>query len=409
MSCTVSYGVDSSFNLDLPPESLVAACHEPQGEALADPASAVLDALANPLEFPALARAMAPGDRIVLALDGSLPQPGVLTAALAEYLVDAGAAPENLTVLKSKADVETDVEDLREQLPPQWSDALKLEIHDPAAKTQLGLLGQAHDGRPIYLNRTLLDADLVVPVGCLHSPGTIGYHGRYGGLFPAFADEKTAQRYRKPRGAEARRELEATHRREIDEIGWLIGSQFSMQVVPGGGESLLAVLAGETNKVFEQGERQFEAAWSFRVARKASLVVAAVSGRRGVQNWENVARAAANAGRVVAEGGAIALVTQLEVAPGPAVASLTQTDDWQAVLRRIRRDCPRDSLAAAQLIEVASRARIYLLSQLAETTVEELGMAPISCLADLTRLAGRHKSCIVLGNAQYVLASAEAD
>lgn len=409
MSCTVSYGVDCSFDLDVPPESLIAVCQGPLGETLADPGAAVRQALSEPLEFPALALAMAPGDRIVLALDAGTPQPGVLLAALAEYLVDAGADAENLTVLTAKSDVDPEGEELLQQLPRQWRDALRLEIHDPTAKTQLSLLGQTHDGRPIYLNRTLLDADLVVPVGCLRPTAAMGYHGRYGGLFPAFADEKTVQRYRKPRGVEKRREAAETQRREIDEIGWLIGSQFTVQVVPGGGESLLGVLAGATEKVFEHGERQYAQAWNFRVARRASLVVAAVSGRQGLQTWENLARALSNAARVVAEGGAIALVTQLQAEPGAAVASLAQTEDWQAALRRIRRDCPPDALAAAELIEVADRARVYLLSQLEETAVEELGLAPVSCVAELARLVRRHESCIVMANAQHVVAAAEAD
>lgn len=409
MPCTIAYGVDCSFDLDISPETLVAICREPHGEVLTDPCAATRQALSEPLEFPALARAMAPGDRIVLAIDAGLPQPGVLLSALADYLVEAGADAEHLTVLTTKLSSDPHGEELLQQLPPQWRSSLRLEIHDPTAKTQLSLLGQAHDGRPIYLNRTLLDADLVVPLGCLRSASAIGYYGRYGGLFPAFADEKTLQRYRKPRGAEKRREAAEAQRREIDEIGWMIGSQFTVQVVPGGGESLLGVWAGATEKVFERGERQFAEAWDFRVARRASLVIACVSGRQGLQNWENVARALANAARVVSEGGAIALVTQLNAAPGAAVASLSQTEDWQAALRRIRRDCPPDALEAAELIDAADRARIYLLSQLEETTVEELGLAPVSCVAELARLAQRHESCIVLANAQHVLAAAEED
>ena len=402
MPCTISYGIDSTLDLDLPPETLLASCMQPRGEPLDDPAAAMEAALGDPLDFPPLAKAMVPGDKIVLALDGGLSQPGLLLAALAEYLIEAGAAASDLTVLRTRCDVGADAEDLRSQLPAAWRDEIAWEAHDPAAKAQLGLLGASHEGRPIHLNRTLLDADLVVPLGCLHAEGSLGYRGRYGGLFPAFADQKTIERYRKPRGAAARRGVDENQRKEIDEIGWLLGSQFSVQIVPGAGDRVLAVLAGETNSVFEHGRRRFKAAWSVETPRKASLVIAAVSGRPGMQTWDNLGRALANARRAVAEEGAIALCTELNVAPGPAVASLGQTDDWEAVLRRIRRDCPPDALVAAEIIETAARARIYLLSQLDESTVEELGLAPISAPSDLKRLAGRHESCIVLANAQHV-------
>jgi nickel-dependent lactate racemase len=402
MPCTISYGADSTLDLDLPPEALLASCLQPRGEPLDDPAAAMAAALGGPLDFPPLAKARVPGDKIVLALDGGLPQPGPLLAALVDYLIEAGAAASDLTVLRNRYDADAVAEDFRSQLPAVWRDEIAWEAHDPAAKAQLGLLGASHEGRPIHLNRTLLDADLVVPLGCLHAEDSLGYHGRYGGLFPAFADQKTIERYRKPRGDAARRGVDESQRKEIDEIGWLLGSQFSVQILPGAGDGLLAVLAGETNSVFEHGQRLFEAAWRLDVPRKASLVVAAVSGGPGMQTWDNLGRALANARRAVAEGGAIALCCELNVAPGPAVAGLRQTDDGQAVLRRIRRDCPPDALVAAEIIETAGRARIYLLSQLDESTVEELGLAPVSAPSDLKRLARRHESCIVLANAQNV-------
>ncbi|HUY88857.1 MAG TPA: lactate racemase domain-containing protein [Pirellulales bacterium] len=409
MTCIIPYGIDSSVDLGLAPPALLGVSDLPRGEPLADPAAELAAALAGPLGFPPLAKAIVPGDRIVVAWDSSAPQAGVLLAALVEYLIESGADAGNLTVLGTQTDSDADSEDPRDCLPETWREQVALEIHDPAAKAQLGLLGSSHEGRPIYLNRTLLDADLVVPLGCLRAGETLGYHGRHGGLFPAFADQKTLERYRKPRSGAARHEVDQRHRQEIDEIGWLLGTQFTVQVVPGAGDSLLAVLAGHPTEVFEQGQRLFEAAWSVRLARKASLVVAAVSGRAGLQTWENLARALASAGRAVAEGGAIALCTELEAAPGPAVAGLGQTDDWPAVLRRIRRDCPADALVAAEFIEICGRARVYLLSRLEETTVEELGLAPVASVSDLKRLAGRHESCIVLANAQYVRVTIDED
>ena len=402
MTCIIPYGIDSSLDLGLATSALLGVCDMPRGEPLADPAAALAAALATPLGFPSLDKAIVPGDRIVVALDYSAPQAGTLLAALVEYLVESGAEPGNLTILRTQADRDADSEDPREYLPEAWREQVTLEVHDPTAKAQLGLLGSSHEGRPIYLNRTLLDADLVVPLGCLRAGDTLGYHGRHGGLFPAFADQKTLERYRKPRSGAARHEVDQRHRQEIDEIGWLLGTQFTVQAVPGAGDSLLAVLAGDPTEVFERGQGMFEAAWSFHLERKASLVVAAVSGRAGLQSWENLARALANAGRAVAEGGAIALCTELDAPPGHAVAALSQTDDWQAVLRRIRRDCPADALVAAEFIEICGRARVYLLSHLEETTVEELGLAPVATVSDLKRLAGRHESCIVLANAQYV-------
>jgi hypothetical protein len=48
---------------------------------------------------------------------------------------------------------------------------------------------------------------------------------------------------------------------------------------------------------------------------------------------------------------------------------------------------------------------VYFLSQLADETVEEMGLAPVSDIAELARLASRHESCLVLDDSQHAVAT----
>lgn len=408
MPCVVPYGLDECVDLELSDEAMVAICGEPPGESLDDPAAATFAALAEPLSFPPLARATVPGDHIVLAVDHGVPEEDVLVAAIASYLVDHGAAADHLTVLKT-SDAAGYERDPRQALPTAWRGEVTIEVHSPDTQGSLSLLASSHDGKPVYMNRTLLDADLVVPIGCLRPETAIGYYGRYGGLFPTFADLQTQQRFRKPAAPGMTNKAARAHRKESEEVGWLMGTQFTVQALPGGGGKLLGLLAGETREVFRVGRAAYDAAWHFRLPRRASLVVASVSGGAEQQTWDNLAQALAAASHVVAEGGAIALCTQLSVEPGPAVASLSQIDDLEAVRKRIRRDAAIDVLAASQLIRALEQSKIYLLSQLDESVVEDLGIAPMTDPADVQRLARRHESCIVMANAQYVTPVVDPD
>jgi nickel-dependent lactate racemase len=376
---------------------------------LADPAAAVDAALGDPLNFPPLDRAIVPGDRIVLALEHDVPRAATLVAAVAAYLVRQGASPDHLIVLKTPSATAADESDPRQLLPDAWRDEVSLEVHSADTSGRLALLASSHDGKPVYLNRTLLDADLVLPIGCLRDEAAIGYYGRYGGLFPAFADSKAQQRYRKPAAPRTARQTIEAQREEIDEIGWLLGTQFTLQALPGGGGRLLRVLAGDIAEVFRVGQAAYSEAWGCGVPRRASLVVASLSGDPEQQTWENVGRALASASRVVAEGGAIALCTRLADQPGAAVASLSQADDLEEARKRIRKEAAIDALPATVLTRAMEQSRIYLLSQLDESVVEDLGMAPMTEPEDVERLARRHDSCIVLANAQYVVPSVEAD
>ena len=182
------------------------------------------------------------------------------------------------------------------------------------------------DDEPIYLNRLLTDADVVLPIGCLRCEPAIDYHGMFGGLFPTFSGRQTQDKLFASAVAHAERG-EARSREKIQEAGWLLGVQFTVQVVPGPGGEALRVLAGMPADVFQAGQTACQEAWSCTVPRPAQLVIAAIDGPESEQTWDNVARALANARRVVSAGGAIALCTSLDIPPGPNVRRAGEVKD----------------------------------------------------------------------------------
>lgn len=402
MLCELPYGRDATLSLDLPAGALLAAYGAQRDGPAVDPQETTRRVLAEPLDFPPLARATVPGDQIVLALEPGVPCAAEVVAAVAIYLVEAGTAADHLTILQTPEDAAAGDEPQR-LLPDDWRNDVAVEVHAPDASGKLALLGASREGRPIHLNRTLLDADLVVPIGCLRHESSLGFLGQFGGLYPTFSDRKTLERFRKPPAPGEPTRPAAKTRREVDEVGWLIGTQFTVQVLPGSGERVLDVLAGTLPRVFELGGQRYDVAWSWPVPRPASLVVASLTGRSARQTWGNVGRALAAAVRVVGEGGAIALCTELEAAPGPAVSSLAGGDDPPTAWRHLRRHPSADSLAAAEVLRALERATVYLLSRLDESLVEDLGLAAVSDAADIGRLARRHDSCIVLADAEFAV------
>lgn len=403
MSCVLPYGLHSQLGLDLAEETLLAVFDEPRGGLLADPAAAAAAALDEPLNYPALSLATVPGDRIVLALEHGVPRAAMLVAAVANYLVEHGASADRIAVLNAPAAGAANGCDPRGLLPDEWRAEVTLETHTPETTGSMSLLGSNREGKPVFMNRTLLDADLVVPIGCLRHEPTTGYYGQYGGLFPTFSDAQAQSRFHKPPPMSGRRQHLAKQRQEIDEVGWLLGTQFTVQALPGGGEGLLDVLAGEIVEVFRRGSAAYESAWTCHAPGRASLVVASISGGPEQQTWQNVARALAAASNIVADDGAIALCTELSAEPGPAVTNLSRVEDRGDAIKRIRREHAADAAEAIELARATEHARVYLLSRLDESLVENLGLAHIGEPGDVARLARRHGSCIVLSNAQYVI------
>ena len=323
---------------------------------------------------------------------------------MVDHLCETGTSPERITVLRTQSDVLAGAADPRQLLPARWA-AVKLETHEPDQRGQLRYLAATAKGRPIYLSRALCDADLVVPVGCLRCDEAINYHGVYGGLYPVFSDTKTQQRYRNPQAVVAHTSIHARAQHEVETVGWLAGTQFVVQVLPGPDDSLLAVFAGDAETVMQHGRQQSNEAWRHTVPRRASLVIGAIPGDAAQQTWDNLGRAVAAASRVVLEGGAIALCTDLAADPGPAIQGLSSGDDLSSALAADRQGASGRLAAGGTLAEALEFSKVYLLSRLDPEFVEDLGIASIADPIEISRLAQRHSSCLLLHDAQYRIAT----
>jgi nickel-dependent lactate racemase len=400
MISTLRYGADSSLSFDVATDALLAHCAAPRGEPLVRVGEAVERALAEPLEFPPLAQAALPGDKVVLALGEAVPQAATIIARTVAVLLEAGVSASDVTILRTIEDAAIDP---LAELDPVTRGLVVALTHDPANRGSLSYLAASTAGEPIYINRAIHDADLVITIGSLRVEATPGYFGVPAAVFPTFSDEASQNRFRSLRADEPRERRRL--RQAVDEVTWLLGLHFTIQVVPGAGDTALHVLAGELDAVFREGSRRCNDAWSYSIPKRANLVVATIEGGAGEQTWNNVARALAAASHAGDRDGAVAICCGLSAPIGPGMQRVAGADDLGAALRDIGRHQPCDAWAAAELVRTLQQRKVYFLSQLDEDLVEDLGMVPLAA-EQLSRLAARYDTCIVLSNAQRAWAQA---
>jgi nickel-dependent lactate racemase len=396
------YGANASIQLDFADGVTPVELGTPSAGTVGDLREAVRRTLDEPLEYPPLARCTTPGDRVVLALGHGLPQAAEVVAAVVDALQDARVDADGISVVRTRADVDDGTEDPCRLLSAAARERIVVAIHDPTDRNTLAYLAASENGEPILLHRALHDADLVLPIGCLHGEPTGGYFGIHDTVFPTFSDEKTRTRFRSlpssHTGGKRHRQLVA----EVDHVAWLLGVSFTIQLVPGPGSRVMDVVAGESESVRRHGRELYRQAWGASAPQPASLVVAAIEGDDAQQTWENFGRALEAATNLVEDGGAIAVCCDLAAAPGSAMQRIAGAASREEALRQIRRDCPEDTLPAAQLDRALDRGRVYLLSRLETSVVEDLEMICVENPAELCRLVRQHRSCTVLANAPYV-------
>jgi nickel-dependent lactate racemase len=153
--------------------------------------------------------------------------------------------------------------------------------------------------------------------------------------------------------------------------------------------------------VFKRGNELYREAWDSSVPQRSDLVIAGISGDQAQQTWANVSDALESALKLVTDGGAVVLCTELETEPGAALKQLANAADSEEAETRLRKQRTEDAPLARQLATLGDRATVYFLSRLPEATVLSLGFAHVAATEEIVRLASHHTSCILIENGQY--------
>jgi nickel-dependent lactate racemase len=394
--------MSGSLCLNLSNAAVIGDYRQPHARPLDDPAAAVAAALTEPLDFPPLSSATVPGDRIAIAVDPSVAPSIPVVSGVVHALLQANPDPAEIAIVWGCQMQNCSADELVDSLSARARAVVRVEIHEPHDRENLVYLAASKEGKPIYVNRTLTDADVVIPLGVMRLDLSLGYLGVHGCLFPMFSDAATQSRFRTPNSKEWSTN-QCRLREEAEEAVWLLGVQFTVQVIPGPGESLLHVLAGDAHSVYRRGRELCREAWVHEAPRRAKMVVATIEGGPEQQTWENFARALYAASQAVDDDGTIVLCTELHCPPGPSLRRLSALEDFETIRRQLRNDRTDDALSASLLLESRERRHVFLLSNLDGDTVEGLGIGHVASADDVDRLGRQHESCILLSNAQHAM------
>jgi nickel-dependent lactate racemase len=370
---------------------------ESNAEAACDPATSLRRALERPLEFPPFSASIVPGDRVAVALDESLPCIVQVARGALDALQNAGVEPSEISVVVADGDA---AKLCREALIHNDNEGPHVVVHDPDDEANLCLVGVTKRGEPLLINRTIFEADVVLPIGTARLSGC----GAYETLFPRFSNAAAIERYQTP--ASAGKDKNANgHRRETDEAGWLIGVPMVVQVVPGPSDSVAEIVAGEPAAVTRRCDELYRERWLLHSPQLVSLVIAIITGGSHAQRWENVGRALAAAENLLVDGGAVVICSNLDQPPGESLGRLIGSTDLEKTERKLLHDHGDDSMPAWHLARALQRGPVYLLSQLDAETVEDMGLAPVANLQEIVRLAQRHESCAIIEDSQHAVVS----
>lgn len=364
------------------------------------------NSMLEPLGYPEITRCAVPGDRVVIAVDPETPFVADLIIEVCEQLKLIPDEGVHMTLLLPHDPEAQDWKWLKDQLPVHLQEQLTFHIHNPAEKTSISYLASSANGERIYLNTLLTDADLIVSIGFIAFDSLLGFRGTSSSLYPIYSNTETLRDAHTQGHPELSPNQQRVFRELVDEVGWLLGTQFTVQVVPGTSKRPTAILSGLPDVVMERGRELVNETWRVTLDEHVDGVVLTIPGGP-LFGWKQLGAALEQASTLVPQGGRIVVIADLSEPQGPGATMLRRCQEPEDLLKPLRREPTVDAVEISQLIHALRRARVYLLSKLPTEVVEELGMIALADANELQRLVSTIPNCRIIPFANYTWCEVE--
>jgi nickel-dependent lactate racemase len=325
----------------------------------------------------------------------------LLIAGLWEELSQVQLDPGNLLILQPFEPGGTKQFDPRVDLPEDIREKVGWKIHNPDEETACGYLASTASGERIYLAREVLDADVVVTVGQTSFDRRLGYRGTSSSLYPGLSNAEAVKRCQ----GQGHRELSPADARPLrelnDEAAWLLGTQFTVQVIASKGGSFSQIAAGEREKVLRHCKSLLDEMWLAQIDERPETVIVAVEIDAGGHGWKQVGSALSTARSLVRREGKIVVLTDLREQPGAGMTLLKDCREPREVYAPLGKLGPADQSETLELLDALDQASIYFLSQLPSDQIEELHLIPLDSSEEVGRLLSSIESCVAIESAQH--------
>lgn len=401
MRVHLQYG-RTGLDVDLPGRVSVIAPRFVAG--LPDEHAAFLDAMIRPIASRPLAEIVSSRDRVAIVIpDITRPLP---TDRLLPWLLDhlAGVAPERIVIINGTGSH-------RENTPAELASMVGHDIfvryrvvnHDSHNPATLAPAGIGEDGHPVLLNRHYVEADRRIVLGFIEPHFMAGFSGGHKGVFPAVADIASIMRYHDatmigdPRTTWGVLEGNPTQRR-IRHEGALLPVDFCVNVTLNRDRAITRFFCGDVIAAHEAGCRFSRQTAMVECPHPFPVVVTTNSGYPLDQNLYQAVKGMSAAAQVVTDGGYIATAARCNdgfPAHGNFRTLLMNHTSPRALLDAIL--APGFSLydqwEAQMLANVQLKARVALLSEIADDDVRRAHLEPVADISaavagEVARLGG---------------------
>ena len=355
-------------------------------------------ALAAPVDFPTMDQFILEGDFVAIALLANLPCP---VEALSALVGGIAALEQQVRIAAVISPIHA------RKFGSEIKDRLGIEsphieigfvVHDADDQEMVSCIANNQDGEPVYINREMFDADVVITVGTELQ----GNRVLSDSFYPEFSNRDVINRFKNCKSDDERKQLDG----EVRMAEQNLGADFSVLVVPGPGGKIVDVRAGSLSSIRHTNRQTSDSVWSIDCQIDGEVVIATIEGNSEQQSWEDVFSAIAAAAASSQDVQQIVIYCKLSVEPNFEQMDLLQLQFEVDLDTRCSK--LRQLSGVHQVIPgILESTPVYLKSNLSQDCVEEAGLGYIESDQQVQRIVDRAASGILLRDAHLCRVSSQ--
>ncbi|MEP7151824.1 MAG: lactate racemase domain-containing protein [Nitrospira sp.] len=266
---------DDTLAIDFPPSWKVVEVGPSDKPALT--LHAMQEALSRPIGTPRLSAIAKGKTKAVIVVDDlTRPTPAAdLLPLLVEEVTRAGIPPRAITImLAGGTHPPASDEEMTKKVGSALSSEIRIMAHDSGR--ELVDLGVSPGGLPLQLNRTVMECDLKIGVGCIYPHPIAGFSGGAKIILPAVCGVETTRmmhdylRGSRERGGSIHTEL----RRDMVAVARKVGLDFIANVTLNHRRAISGLFVGDVVQAHEEGVRSAQRMYGVSILPDADVVVA---------------------------------------------------------------------------------------------------------------------------------------
>uniref|UniRef100_A0A7C2VLF2 Nickel-dependent lactate racemase n=1 Tax=Ignisphaera aggregans TaxID=334771 RepID=A0A7C2VLF2_9CREN len=375
--------------------------------------------LKQPINTQSLHRLAAGKQKVVILItDKTRATPNkLLVKALLSELREAGVKKDNIEVLVAtglhKPHTRSEIEEL---VGAETSDEYNVDSHNSDEHDSMIYLGKTAYGTEVYVNKSVVSADLVIGVGLIEPHFFAGYSGGRKLILPGVSATKTVYQnhgYRMlshPKADYGYLEGNPVHEDMVEASKLVRNYKFITHVLLDKEKRVFSVVSGGPYSAHEQGVRILDRYVKVHAPFEADLTIVTNGGYPLDRDLYQTVKGMVTASRVTRRNGYIIMLSECIDGVGHEsfreLASMSRNPE--DILRYIKENEPtRDQWEAQKLAQVLLKNKVILVTRnIKHEVLEEMNLTHASTFEEAFETACKSTSCnhiIAIPEGPYVI------